>query len=419
MPTHRRVRIHRLVLRFRPGIGRFEIDDVAQQCFGFREFVAPHDDRLEGERTFAEARDHRFAAGLDALGDRDFAFAREQFDRTHFAQIHAHRIVGALARLRFLGGGKRLRAGLYEIGARIVVVIVLFFLAVGIFGFDDIDTHVVHHREHVFDLLGGDFFRRHHVVQLIVGDVAALLGGLDHLLDRCIRKIEQRTGCVFAFGGLLGGVAAFDRRRGAGNALQRFNARRGAARVGGSFFLRAGHRLAADNRAQQIFRLAEGGADAAGGRTLGCFPRLLRDRNAFRLWLLRLDLVGSGERLLERGQRLLFRGGFFGFQRGCGRLLFFFQCFFFFLGLLLRSGFLGFQRGSGQLGLGSLFFFFLFGVGFLGFVFGGHGAILVFQGRLRSPESACQFYIVRAGRPDCAPKPSIRASVPSRIASRS
>ena len=56
--------------------------------------------------------DHQFAAGLDALGDGDFAFARQQLDRAHLAQIHAHRIVGAVILLARLagGGGERLAA---------------------------------------------------------------------------------------------------------------------------------------------------------------------------------------------------------------------------------------------------------------------------------------------------------------------
>src|SRR5699024_12465660 len=46
------------------------------------------------------------AAGLDALGDRDLALAREQFDGAHLAQIHAHGIVGALAGLGLLDLGE-------------------------------------------------------------------------------------------------------------------------------------------------------------------------------------------------------------------------------------------------------------------------------------------------------------------------
>ena len=82
------------------------------RIFAFVELVAPDDDGLEGQRAFAQARDHRLAAGLDALGDGDFALARQQLDRAHLAQIHAHRIVGAVGRLLLGGRGGDGRAGL-------------------------------------------------------------------------------------------------------------------------------------------------------------------------------------------------------------------------------------------------------------------------------------------------------------------
>jgi hypothetical protein len=104
-------------LGFGTGIGRFEIDDLAQQRRAFVEFVAPDDDGLEGQRALAEARDHRLAAGLDALGDRDFALARQKLDRAHLAQVHAHRIVGAVGRLFLLGGRKGGAAGRSELAA--------------------------------------------------------------------------------------------------------------------------------------------------------------------------------------------------------------------------------------------------------------------------------------------------------------
>ena len=106
-----------------PGIGRFEIDDVAQEHLSFFEFITPDDDGLEGERAFAQACDHRLAAGLDALGDRDLALAREQLHRAHLAQIHAHGIVGALGRLLGLGLGWDLLLDLDQFGLLLVVLL--------------------------------------------------------------------------------------------------------------------------------------------------------------------------------------------------------------------------------------------------------------------------------------------------------
>ena len=155
LPSGPMIDRHLHLLGVGAGVGRFEIDDVAQENLAVVQFVAPDDDGLEGQRAFAKARDHRLAAGLDALGDGDFALAREQFDRAHFAQIHAHGIVGALGRLLLLGGGERLRLGLDHLAAGILVVVVvsrrsafsLAVLAVGVLVLDHVDAHLVEHRQ--------------------------------------------------------------------------------------------------------------------------------------------------------------------------------------------------------------------------------------------------------------------------------
>src|SRR5262249_1296364 len=104
-------------LGVRPRIGRLEVDDVAQEHLSLVELVAPDDDGLEGERALAQAGDHRFAAGLDALGNRDLALAREKLNRAHFAQIHAHRMLRALGRLLGLGFGRDLLLDLDQLAA--------------------------------------------------------------------------------------------------------------------------------------------------------------------------------------------------------------------------------------------------------------------------------------------------------------
>ena len=56
---------------------------------------------------------------------------------------------------------------------------------------DDVDAHVREHRHDVLDLVGRDLIRGQNRVQLFIGDVTALLGGLDQLLYGSIGKVEQ------------------------------------------------------------------------------------------------------------------------------------------------------------------------------------------------------------------------------------
>ena len=230
--AHRRpapARRHRLGVGAR--IGRFEIDDVAQEDLALVELVAPDDDGLEGERALAQARDHRLAAGLDALGDGDFALAREQLHRAHLAQIHAHRIVGALGRLLGLGLGRDFLLDLDELagfalGLLLGLLAGLLVVFARFLGLDDVDAHLAEHRQHVLDLLGIDLLGGQHRVDLFVGDVAALLGALDHLLDRGVGQVEQRQRPIRGVRGILVGGRFAGSWRGLGLAVYGFDRNR-------------------------------------------------------------------------------------------------------------------------------------------------------------------------------------------------
>jgi hypothetical protein len=197
----------RRVLAVRPGVGRLQIDDVAQEDLALDELVAPDDDRLEGQRALAEARDHRLAAGLDPLGDRDLALTGQELHRAHLAQVHPHGIVGAVGRL-LGGGGDRDGARRRDLGDLAALGLLLLALGallaggrlVGLLGLDDVDAHLGELRQHVLELVRIGLALGQHLVDLLVGHVAALLGELHHPLDRSIRQVEERP-----VGLLLGG----------------------------------------------------------------------------------------------------------------------------------------------------------------------------------------------------------------------
>ncbi len=110
----------------------------------FVERGRPVDDRVKGDRAFAKPQDHRVAPGLDPLGDGDFALAAKQFDRAHFAQVHPHRIIGAVDGFLLLG---LQRGGGFLGGINRFDLVVFLIVGVGVFAdiliFDDIDAHFI------------------------------------------------------------------------------------------------------------------------------------------------------------------------------------------------------------------------------------------------------------------------------------
>ena len=129
--------------------------------------------QIVGARIAAERNLDRFEAFFDALGDANFAFARQQLHRAHFAHVHAHRIGGA-AEFRIEIGERR--GGFFD----------RFFIGSGggvgqqqRFGirrlFVHRNAHIVDHVDDVFDLLRIDDFARQMIVDFSVGEVALLL----------------------------------------------------------------------------------------------------------------------------------------------------------------------------------------------------------------------------------------------------
>jgi hypothetical protein len=155
-------------------------DDVDQAALAGLDLLVLAQHELERHRVARQRRADGVETFLDALGDADFALARQQLDRTHLAHVHAHRVGGA-AELRvdsgersggFLGsffvGDDRFREQ-QRLGLRGLLV--------------NGNAHVVNHVDDIFDLLRIDDFAGQVIVDLDVSQKPLLLAARDQQLQ--------------------------------------------------------------------------------------------------------------------------------------------------------------------------------------------------------------------------------------------
>ena len=112
---------------------------------------------MESDWALAEAEDHRVASGFNPLCNGNFAFARQQFNRAHLAQIHAHWVIGTFAGSGFLDrAGQRARVVFRDIVDGFDFFLFLLVLAIfaGFVILDDLHAHVIDGGHDVFDLFG-------------------------------------------------------------------------------------------------------------------------------------------------------------------------------------------------------------------------------------------------------------------------
>ena len=107
---------------------------------------------------------------LDALGEFDFAFAREQRHRSHFAQVHAHRIVGLV--VEFLN----------EIEFAGFFGFLNFFVELGFGFFEDLDAGGVELGEQVVEFAAAGIVFGEQIVDFVIQHVALLLARAHELL---------------------------------------------------------------------------------------------------------------------------------------------------------------------------------------------------------------------------------------------
>ena len=161
-------------------------DDLLDANLVLPELVAEIDDLADGDRAVQDGVEDGVLALLDALGDLDFALAREERDAPHLAEVHANGVV-------------RLRVhpvAVVFFGVRVVarrrqgLLLVRLFLGDALRrdlhlgrGVDDLDVLVAEGAHHVIHLIGGRHVGRERVVHLFVGQEALALAHLDQLLD--------------------------------------------------------------------------------------------------------------------------------------------------------------------------------------------------------------------------------------------
>ncbi len=155
-----------------------ELHDLFDGPHALAQIVPNRDQFLDDDwRARNGLHDHELPA-LYALGDGDFTFARKQRHRAHFAQVHAHRIVGFLQRARRQ----------VQIALRLVRVFLHHHFAIAAFAghldrarglgrsliFVNLDAVALKCCEKVVDFFRGMHFRRKRIVHFVIQQVAAL-----------------------------------------------------------------------------------------------------------------------------------------------------------------------------------------------------------------------------------------------------
>jgi len=139
---------------------------TAAQIFTERDDLANHDGRAR------DSLHHAQLAAFNALGDFYFAFACEQRNGAHFAQIHAHGVVGFFKR----------SWGKIKLDVVAVFVVEAIVAELGT-AFKNVDSLGPDGRHQVVQVFWRSHVARDQVVDLVVGQIALFLTGVDELLQ--------------------------------------------------------------------------------------------------------------------------------------------------------------------------------------------------------------------------------------------
>ncbi|MNU21434.1 hypothetical protein D3C71_96950 [compost metagenome] len=166
------------------------VDDFVDLGFVFRDTFSSSNDFCNRGRACGDRLDHVAQAVFNTFCDVDFAFACQQFNRTHFAHVHTHRIGGTAEigvdgrQCRFCSSFGFIIAG----NGRDVVGQQQGFCIRCLFV--DRDTHVIEGTDDAFDRFRIDDVFRQVIVDFCVGQEAAFLTELDQRLEFLATRFE-------------------------------------------------------------------------------------------------------------------------------------------------------------------------------------------------------------------------------------
>ena len=154
-------------------VGDFLVHDHAVEAFLGRlgqQFFRDGDVFLGGEAEAVNEALHLDLGLLDALADLDFLFAREQRHLAHLVHVHPHRVVQN-----------------FQAGVLVRFLLLRRFRLPGALGLglvhDDFHVETAQLGQQRVQILRAEVVRQH-VVDVVVGDVAVLLGQVQQRLDR-------------------------------------------------------------------------------------------------------------------------------------------------------------------------------------------------------------------------------------------
>jgi hypothetical protein len=163
-------------------VGRHDFrrsEHVAQAALAFADFAGDLENLPHHEGRARQGADGGFLPVLDPLGEFDFAFARQQAHRAHFAQIHAHRIVGFLGNLFVIGLGE--------------VFFVRFFSVFAARRLQQVDAGFVQPRQQIVQVGARRHILGHQFGHVVIEDVALLLAHVDELLEPAVTSLRRHS----------------------------------------------------------------------------------------------------------------------------------------------------------------------------------------------------------------------------------